>query len=523
VVFRKIGLLIFIPLYFLVPVEGERPNREQLIELARTDPAAIADLVLALWDRVVALEAKVAALERNSRNSSKPPSSDSGNFSNPPKPKSGRTKSGRKPGGQAGHRGHTLHQVTEPDKVVEHRFGPGELCPKCGVALMPGDEPAAPDCSCDHFEKRQVFELPAVRIEVTEHQAQKLCCPNCGETLTAPFPEGVTAPVQYGPKLQAAGLYLGGYQLIPYQRLGEIFSDLFGCRLSGGTLANFVRRGGRNAAGPVDMIRKVLGGGDLMHCDETGCRLHGRRHWLHVACTGKLTCYHIDEKRGRQALVNFGLLADFRGRAVHDFYSSYHTFGDCTHVLCNAHLLRELTYLHEELDQPWAGEMIELLLEAKQLRERENRREPGARHVIGRATRQKIRDWYDRLLRQGHAMNPEPEASPPGTRGRRARGKPLNLLKRLEERYGEIMGFFVDKGVPFDNNQAERDLRMMKVREKISGTFRSSTNATAFCDLRSIISTARKQSHNIIGCLTELVCSPENLGKTLVGPPLGPE
>ena len=499
-------------------MQGGRPTREQLIKLARTDPEAIADLVLALWDRVEALEAKVAAMERNSRNSSKPPSSDRGNFGNSPKPKSSRTRSGRRPGGQSGHQGNTLLQVAHPDKIVVHHFGPGVVCPKCGETLDVGDllvAGASTDCVCAACEKRQVFELPAIRIEVTEHQAEKCQCPNCGETITAAFPEGVNAPVQYGPNLQATGLYLGGYQLIPYQRLGEIFSDLFGCRLSGGTLANFVKRGGHQAAKPVDCIRESLRHGPLMHCDETGCRLHGKRHWLHVASTDKLTCYHIDEKRGRQALENFGLLTGYQGHAVHDFFSTYLTFEECTHGLCNAHLLRELTYLHEDLDQEWAGGMIALLLDAKRLRKREDERDAGSRRIIGERTRQRIRERYGQLLHEGFEHNPEPKSPPPGTRGRPARGKSLNLLKRLEERYEQIMGFFEHECVPFDNNQAERDLRMMKVREKISGSFRSAANAKAFCDLRSIISTTRKQSRSIIGCLTELFHSPGKLGKML--------
>jgi len=491
-------------------VKQKRPSREQLIELAKSDPEAIADLVLMLWDRVEALEAKVAQLERNSRTSSKPPSSDSGNFTNPPKPKSLRRKSGRKPGGQKGRRGDTLEQVANPDHVVEHRLGEKDRCPKCGAAFPESMGELSPEnCEC-----RQVFELPAIRVEVTEHRAEKRRCHRCGTEATATFPEGVVAPVQYGPRVRATALYLGAYQLVPYDRLSEIFSDLFAAPLSVGTLANIVKRGGAKAAEAMEPVREALVGADTAHADETGCRVKGKRHWLHVFSTAKLTSFHIDAKRGFEGMIRPGWLERFRGKLVHDFLSSYYRLL-CRHFLCGAHLLRELTYLHEEMDQPWAEDMIELLLEAKELRDREDAREPEDRHVIGEQTRRRIRKRYCEIVLAGLAMNPEPVRKP-GQRGRVKRGKALNLLIRLEDRYEEIMGFFEHEGVPFDNNQAERDLRMMKTREKVSGTFRSEEHAALFADLRSVVSTARKQSRNLLGTLAEMLHAPEVLGGSLV-------
>lgn len=499
----------------MVSVQDKRPTREQLIELAKRDPEAIADLVLMLWDRVDKLEAKVAALERNSRNSSKPPSSDGGNFTNPPKPKSLRGKSGLKPGGQSGHPGGTLRRVDHPDHIVRHRFRTGQTCPKCSHGICAGDDET-------RFEARQVFELPPITLEVTEHRAQKCVCQGCGEHLTAPFPEDVGAPVQYGPNIQATALYLGGYQLIPYQRLAELFTDLFHCPLSQGTLANFVKRGGQKAGHAMPAIRAALGNAPVLYADETGCRLHGRRHWLHVASSERLTCYHVDEKRGIAALENMSLLENFKGRLMHDFWQSYYWVASCLHLLCNAHLLRELVYVGEELKQQWAQEMIELLLEAKELRARSDKREAGRRQVIGEKTRLRIREKYAAILEGGYKINPEPAPPPPDKNGRRrrgkvARGKALNLLDRLDQRYGEIMGFFENEGVPFDNNQAERDLRMMKTREKISGSFRSDEHARAFCDIRSVISSARKQGKAILGSLRSLVKAPGILGATLAG------
>jgi transposase len=492
-------------------VTTERPTREQLIELAKSDPEAIADLVLMLWDRVDALEARLAQLERNSANSSKPPSSDRDSFNPPPKPKSLRKKSGRKPGGQAGHQGDTLRQIDDPERVVEHRLRAEAQCPRCGATIEESDEGPLLKGQC---ECRQVFELPAIRIEVTEHRAERRRCGRCGTQVSAAFPEGVNSPAQYGEGIQAAALYLGAHQLIPYQRLSEVFTDLFGCPLSSGTLANFVKRGGAKAGESMKPVRNALRLAKLAHADETGCRLHGKRHWLHVFSTAKLTSYHIDSKRGSEGMDRLGLLGGFAGSLVHDFLSSYYRFG-CEHFLCAAHLLRELVYLHEEMDQPWAADMIALLREAKKLRDRDRNRPQGARRVIGEKTRLRIALRYCEIVLEGLALNPEPPPPPKGKRGRIKRGKALNLLIRLEERYEQIMGFFEYEHVPFDNNQAERDLRMMKTREKISGTFRSDQHAQAFCDLRSVISSARKQSRNLLDTLAELLTSPADLGDDL--------
>lgn len=491
-------------------VPSERPTREQLIALAKSDPEAIADLVLMLWDRVELLEARVRELERNSRNSSKPPSLDRGNFNPPPKPKSLRKTTGRKPGGQAGHAGETLCQSGTPERIVEHRLESGARCPNCGALLGAGaGELHAGDC-----ERRQVFELPAIRVEILEHRAERRACPKCGTTVMAAFPAGVDSPVQYGESVRAAAIYLNVRQMIPYARCTEFFADLFGCPISQGTLANFLRRAGAGARMAMGPVREQLRQAKTAHADETGCRVGGKLHWLHVFSTAKLTSYHIDPRRGAEGMDRFGMLGDFKGRLVHDFLSGYYRFG-CEHFLCAAHLLRELTYLKEQMDQPWAGKMIELLLEAKDLAERECGRAEGSRRVIGERTNLRINLRYAEVVLEGLALNPEPPDPPPGRRGRIKRGKALNLLIRLEERYEEIMGFFEYPGVPFDNNQAERDLRMMKVREKISGTFRSEEHASAFCDLRAILSTATKQGLGLLRTLAELLRSPADLGEKL--------
>ncbi len=495
-----------------------RPTREQLIALAKRDPEQIADLVLMLWDRVVALEAKVAELQRNSRTSSKPPSTDKGNFANRPKPKSLRRKSGKKSGGQPGHPGRTLLQTTTPDHIEEHRLGDGARCPDCGGSLKTSspDEPLDRECS----ECRQVFELPAIHLEVTEHRAESSYCQRCGAAVTAEFPDGVTAPVQYGPGLRATALYLGGHQLIPYQRLAETFAELFDCPLSQGTLANIVRTGGRQAATAMEPVREALRQAPTAHADETGCSVLGKGCWLHVFSTSLLTSYHLDSGRGVDAMKRGGMIPGFLGNLIHDCLGAYHLFKDCEHFLCNAHLQRELTYIYEQVGQSWAKDMIDLLLEAKRLADLEKLRLPGSRHVIGEQTIERILGRYVGIVIDGLSINPEPPPQPPGTRGRVKRSKALNLLRRLDSRPREIMGFFAlpEENLPYDNNQAERDLRMMKVREKISGTFRSEDHGKAFCELRGIISSVRKQGGKLLESLKELIVSPKSLGETLAAP-----
>lgn len=354
---------------------------------------------------------------------------------------------------------------------------------------------------------------PGVRVTRHPHRSHRTPCRK--ETLRPVRHR--SAPVQYGPGVQAAALYLGGFQLIPYQRLAETFGELFGCPLSAGTLANFVKRGGRKAATAMGPVREALIAAPVAHGDETGCTVHGQRHWLHVFSTRELTCYHIDRQRGSPAMERMGLLPGFAGSLIHDFLSAYYKFTHCGHFLCNAHLLRELTYLHEEMDQAWAAEMIGLLLEAKALSERQRGLPEGARRVIGEKTWLRIALRYWEIVEEGLAHNPQPPPPPQPKRGRVKRSKALNLLIRLQDHYEEIMGFFDHDHVPFDNNLAERDLRMMKTREKISGTFRSREHPAAFCNVRSVISTLRKQSRDILEGLVQLIHSPHTLGNKLAG------
>ena len=478
-------------------MKAPRPTREQLIALAKEDPEAIADLVLALLDRIDALEQRIETLELNSRNSSKPPSSDKGNFTNPPKPKSLRKKTTKKRGGQPGHKGHTLEKSSNPDIIIEHQL-PSQLhCKGCSKLI---------NTHAATYHSRQVFDIPPISIQITEHRAQQCECPHCHITNSADFPTNVTAPVQYGPLLQATCIYLNSYQLLPYKRLSQTFSDLFSIPLSQGTIANIIRNVGAKANQAIHPIYKAISEASIMHCDETGCRVNAKRHWLHVASNSYQTYYHIDAKRGVQALENIGLLAYYQGSLIHDCLGAYNHYEQCKHGICNAHILRELIYIEEQLKQAWSTEMKELLLYTKALVENDQIK-------ITQAIKTATNKRYREILEDGLIENPEPEKT--GKRGRPKRSKALNLVLRLVKQQRGVLAFLNREGTPFDNNQAERDLRMMKTREKISGGFGSEARAKDFCNLRGIISTSLKQSRNILQTLTEMIENPQETGYNL--------
>jgi transposase len=447
--------------------------------------------VLLMMDaRIRALEERVDSLEnqlaKNSRNSSKPPSSDG---FRKPAPKSLREKSERKSGGQPGHTGHTLKMADKPDHTEVHRV---KECEHCGRSLA--------DQSSDNFEKRQVYDLPPLRLIVTEHQAEIKTCP-CGHLNKAAFPNGVNAPVQYGNGVKAAAVYLKNYQLLPYARTCELMGDLFGCPLSEGTLANIMAQSRNLAEAPVEMIKKQISQAAVAHFDETGSRVEGRLWWTHTASTAAATCYGIHRKRGREATDEIGILPAFMGRAIHDFWKAYFGY-DSLHGLCNAHHLRELIFVHEQHGQDWAERMIDCLIDIKDAVD-------AAGETTDRLAAEKVRVFetrYRHILDEGYAQNPLP-AQPRAAkkkRGRRKKTKPRNLLERLDEHRDQALAFMYDFNVPFDNNQAERDLRMMKVQQKISGMFRTEDGAEAFCRIRSYISTARKNGVGAMDAMTRL-------------------
>lgn len=426
-------------------------------------------------------------LSKNSRNSNKPPSSDG---YEKPSPKSRRQKSGRKSGGQKGHAGATLETVADPDLVIEHRV---LSCRYCGSTL--DSEPVS------DYEARQVVDVNPVQPRVTEHRAWIRQCPYCGQINTGDFPEGVTQAVQYGDRISSWVIYFSDYQLLPYKRLQEMMHDVFDVSLSQGTISNLHKRCHDKLEGFEAAAKDQLINAEVAHFDETGMRVNQQLHWMHVACTDRLSLYHLDAKRGTSAMENMGILPEFQGRAVHDHLTAYYQY-TCDHGLCNAHHLRELTYVLEQYGQQWAGKLIDCLLEAKE--EVDQCRLAGDHHLpkqrwvyYGRR--------YSRILRAGLAeipRLPEPASDKP-KRGRKKQHKAKNLHDRLIRHKSEVLAFIEDFAVPFDNNQAERDLRMNKAKQKISGCFRSLTGGKQFARIRSYISTARKQARNVVDALAD--------------------
>jgi transposase len=446
-------------------------NRESPSEPSREELLA---LIAALQAENAALKARMAELERrlglNSSNSGKPPSSDG--LKKPARVKNLREPSGKKPGGQKGHKGETLRQVASPDEVVDH-FPPA--CATCGVDLDP-------DTSVGH-SARQVFDLPKPQpLAVTEHRAHDCECGACGATTRASFPDGVNAPVQYGARITAFAIYLLHYQLLPEKRLAELMADLFGVKLATATIARMSQTCAERVGNFIETVRDLVAGAPVKHMDETGFRIGGKTQWLHVASTVFLTFYRVCAKRG-------SLLANVVGIVVHDHWKPYYTMQSVLHALCNAHHLRELKALVEIEKEAWARKMQRLLRRA--CHATNLARERGI--VLKLSLIECFERRYDAILAEGLAFH---EAQPPlirtttksggKRRGRTPRRTGHNLLLRLATRKQDTLRFLHDPTVPFTNNQAERDGRMVKLRQKISGGFRSLQGATDFALIRSL-------------------------------------
>lgn len=467
-------------------------------------PAAVKALVLSLADRVeelqvqgleqqemvATLSARVKQLEdrlvKDSHNSSYPPSSDS--FHKTKHTRSVRMKSGKKPGGQPGHTGQTLRMVDKPDIEIPLI---AKQCDHCGCSLE--------DAETIGIERRQVLDLPPIRLQATEYQAHKKRCRHCRQTTKLPFPEGIVQPVQYGKEVAAMALYLRNQQLLPYERTCQVMSDLCGCHLSEATLGAITNECSEALVETEEQIKQALVNADVIGADETGMYVAGKREWLHTVCTPTLTHYARHAKRGKDATDAIGILPLFRGKGTHDAWAPYFKYDGWIHTLCNGHHLRELTFVHEQEKQLWAKEMVELLLDIKRaVDEAKVRGEAN----LGEEVLLGFRVQYEQTILQAHDTNPTLSARAEGVRrGRPRQTKSRNLLLRLEKHADAVLAFMYDFRVPFDNNQSERDLRMMKLQQKISGCFRSPTHADMFCRIRSYISTMRKQGRNVLSAL----------------------
>lgn len=394
-----------------------------------------------------------------------------------------RTPSGKKSGGQKGHLGYTLEVVSNPDQIVTHE--PSPSCRECGC-----------DLSTEKVVgviKRQVFELPEPKIEVTEHQALVKECPQCHQKSCGSFPDSVKAPVQYGERIKAVSVYLHHQHFIPEDRLNELLSDVFACSMSAKTLANTSADLAEKSTATVEKIIDSLQVAPVKNLDETGLRIDGKTNWLHVVSNPNLTWYRVNRQR-----KDIEPLSGLRGTVIHDHWKPYYQLSGVEHGLCNAHHLRELKALREIEQESWAKSMTQLLLLA-------NRYQYRYEGSIPHSLQQRLRQIYTSIVERGLKYHQSlPPLARTSNRGRRKRRVGHNLLLRFRD-YAEDVWRFLSPDIPFTNNQAERDLRMMKCKQKISGGFRARENAENFAKIRSVISTAKKQGRNILQVLTQVL------------------
>lgn len=468
-------------------------TRDEFQTLYDQGPDAVYALLVALQGQLDAVTARLqvleARLQRTSQNSSQPPSSD-GLRRGKPQPRSLRESTDRPSGGQPGHPGATLCQVAQPDHTVWHQ---PLVCTACGASLADATQQPAP-------QRRQVFDLPPCALEVTEHRLTACFCPHCQAPNRGQFPAAVSQPVQYGPRLLAQAVYLHQWQLLPLARSCEVLTGLFGQSLCEATLSRVLRACDTRLEPFTAALRQALADAPVAHFDETGVRCAGRLHWLHVVSTSSLTYFAPHPKRGRAAFAALGLLPEFDGVSVHDAWPAYFDPAyRCDHALCNAHLLRELQGGWEQWQRTWCQRLRTVL---RGLQRAVRRAREAGQQALEPALLARYQRLYRQLIATGLRYHPRPPRT--GRRGPPKRGPARCLLDRLQQHEAEILRFATDFRVPFDNNQAERDLRMVKVQQKVSGCFRTTAGGDRFCRLRSYLSTLHKQGYDLLDALTTL-------------------
>jgi len=417
-----------------------------------------------------------ARLNQNSNNSSRPPSSDGLKKVI----KNNREKSNRKPGAQPGHKGSGLRPFTAVDKEIK--------CAVEGTCACGADLSGQP---VFNTEKRQVIDLPKKLFEVTEYSVEVKKCA-CGKIHKAALAHGQR--VQYGEGIKALLVYMNVQQQIPYERLQEFLGDIIGLPVSGGLIHSSTIQCSEHLEPSMEQAKGALLNGPVLHADETGMRCEGKTSWVHVLSNTLHTLYCFHKKRGREAMDAMDILPRYGGRLIHDRWASYDMYG-CMHGLCNAHLLRELKYLHEEMDRQWAAELITLLQRANERKNAGN---------ITRHFQTRTRNNIEQLVRKALKEEPE-EKRQAGKRGRKPKSKAVRLLEVFSNRLDDVLGFLYHEEAPFDNNLAERDLRMIKLKQKISGCFRTTKGIETFCKIRSYISTVKKQNKNVWQSLTDAI------------------
>lgn len=436
------------------------------------------------------LQQALDKLNKNSSNSSKPPSTDI------VRTKSLRISTGKKAGGQKGHSGTTLQISETPDKVVVHK---ANECSGCGKDIS--------GVGGLRYERRQVYDIPPIKMAICEHRSEIKCCPHCQKENKGIFPAEVSHCTQYGSNLKQFAVYFTQYQLLPLGRSAQLIEDITGHNLSAATLVNINENCSSQLNGFIEALKDNLQKAPVIHSDETGFYYQSKRNWLHVAATEYLTYYFAHEKRGKEAMDAMGILPAYKGNVMHDYWKSYLDYL-CMHSLCNVHHLRDLTFCHEQENSRWAADMKALLLEMKQVTE--SSKELGLQS-LDEQQQQQLTAKYNLLVEDGYRQHPLAEKVA-GKRGAIKKSKPQNLLERFKNHREDIIRFIRDFRVPFGNNLAEQAVRMMKVKQKISGCFRSKEGATSFANIRSYIDTMRKNGF----------CIMDAIGQAIAGKPILP-
>jgi len=460
-------------------------TEEEAYQLCISEPRMMAKLIVKLQD----LQDRVDELERrlglNSNNSSKPPSTDSP-FASKPKTTSN-TK--RKVGGQKGHEGKNLKMVEHPDVVI---VSSPQICCECGVSLV--------DTQSRLVASRQVFDLPILTFEVTEYQVHTKRCSCCKAINKGTFPEDITAPTQYGKRFCAAISYLSVHQMLPYERITQVMDDLFGHPISEGVILNALSRVETHLSSFNTRTKETLLQSAVLHADETGINVRGTLHWAHIALSHSVATCLLHPKRGADALKQMDILPNYTGIAVHDHWKPYESIGGSfEHAFCNAHHLRELRRVSEQDHQLWSEDMSKLLLSAHQ---KVTKAKANGREALSPRMIKRFNTWYDTIIKSASVYHTVSQKET-GKRGRVKQTIAKNLLDRLIKYKDETLRFVTNFNVPFTNNEAERGLRMMKVKEKISGCFMSQKGGRIFMNIYAYILTIKKNGINIMQALLD--------------------
>jgi len=469
-------------------------TEQEAINFCKNNPEAAAKIILMvdkLEERIKELESR---LNINSTNSSKPPSTDN-KLTKVKKPSN--TNSKKKRGAQVGHKGKNLKIVATPD-ITEILLPTN--CSYCNKSLQ--------NINSSKYEKRQLFDLPDIKMQVTEYQAHWVECKKCHTLNKAEFPDNLKATTQYGDNLKSLVSYLNSYQMLPYERIAELIEDLTSHKIGIGTIYNFLNTHYDKLEKFEDKLKQSLLKEDVLYSDETGINIKAKLHWIHVASSSVMTYYMLHQKRGHIAMEDMNIISNYNGILVHDHWKPYNRYNNCTHSYCNAHILRELNGITEKESVIWSEDMHVLL---KNMNIAVHKAKDSDKAALSREQIKKFIKNYEKITQSANNYYPPPDNNIKKARGRPKQKKGKNLLDRLLKYQDEQLRFLNDFRVPFTNNQAERDLRMIKVKEKISGSFASFKGGEIFCRIRSYISTLKKNNIAVLKGLREAL-----IGKSYV-------